>query len=340
MITTDWKEAPQPAGGNVRAASGKAGASGEEKGDSTRQATLLVGLACALTLLVVLLHGREGFWYALAVMIHRPQMADSAFGYRLLFPMLARFMEFVVPRIGDHAAFVAEQTVIIAVITWLSGEWTNLFLPRFGRMLGYVLLTVMLVPTMNYWTFYDLAIVGFWTACLWLLYRERWIAFLPVFGVAVLNHENILLIVPVALLYAFGRMRPSRLVLFAVAQFAIFAGLRFWVTHTVHGAHQWDNHLRDNIFFWRAYSLQRLVYAWAILIPWWLLAWRGWRHAPAVLRCGCVALPGLLLVAFIFGRIEEARLFDAFIPVCLGLIACWLRYEAKVALPRTDKALL
>jgi hypothetical protein len=292
--------------------------------DNTYKVAVPVGVACAASLVQAVLHGREGSWYVLSTMIHRPQLADPAFGYRLLLPSLARAIEFFLPRATDHNAFIATQILVIAVMIYLCGVWARLFLPGIGAPLGYLLATVMLIPTMNYWTFYDLAIVAFWSGCLLLLYHDRWLTYLIVFGFGVLNHENILLFVPVAVLYGLGRLRLPRLIVFALAQLVLYAGLRYMVIHTVHGARIWDNHLRDNIFFWRSYSLRTLTFGWMALVPWWLLALRGWRYAPKLLRCGCAALPGLLLVAIVFGRIEETRLFDAFIPVTTGLIACWL----------------
>jgi hypothetical protein len=292
---------------------------------NTYKVAIPVGVACAATLVLAVLRGREGSWYLLSTMIHHPQLADPAFGYRLLLPSLARAIEFFFPWATDHNAFIATQILTIGVMIYLCGAWTRLFLPGLGAPLGYLLATVMLVPTMNYWTFYDLAIVAFWSGCLLLLYHDRWLTYLIVFGFGVLNHENILLLVPVAVLYGLGRLRLPRLIAFALVQLVLYAGLRYMVIHTVHGARVWDNHLRDNIFFWRTYSLRTLTFGWMALVPWWLLALRGWRYAPKLLRCGCAALPGLLLIAIVFGRVEETRLFDAFIPVTIGLIACWLK---------------
>jgi hypothetical protein len=300
-----------------------------------------VGVACVATLVQVVLHGREGPWYPLSTIIHQPQLADPAFGYRLLLPMVARTLEYLVPRATDHNAFIAVQILVITVMIYLCGAWTRLFLPGLGRPLGYLLATVMLVPTMNYWTFYDLAIVAFWSGCLLSLYYDRWLIYLIVFAFGILNHENILLLTHAAVLYGLGRLRLPRLVVFAVVQLVLYAGLRYAVIHMVHGARVWDNHLRDNIFFWRAYSLRTLAFGWMALVPWWLLALRGWPYAPKLLRCGCVALPGLLLVAIVFGRIEETRLFDAFIPVTIALIACWLKEESSrwmTTAPRSESA--
>lgn len=290
---------------------------------------LLVGVPCVATLFLVLLHGYEGWWYPLATIIHHPETANPAFGYRQLLPMLARAFEHIVPAASDHNAFVATQLVAIVATVFLCGEWTRLFLPRFGRPLGYLLTTVMLAPTLDYWDFYDIAIVGFWAACLWLLYRKEWIGYTTVFALATLNHENNLLLVPVAVLFAASRMRISRLAIFAGAQVALFAAIRYAIIHAVHGARLWDFRLTENLEFWRWYSPRQLVYAAIVLVPWWLLAVRGWRKAPALVRCGGLAWLGLVAVTILFGRFDEARQFDAFIPVAIALIACWLNEETS-----------
>jgi len=122
-----------------------------------------------------------------------------------------------------------------------------------------------------------------------------------------------------------ARLRASQIALFAAVQLILYAGLRYAVIHMVHGAGLWDNRLVGNLLFWRTYSLRELLQSCIVLIPWWLLAARGWRNAPALLRCSCLALPGLLVVTMFFGRFNEARQFDAFIPTVIGLIACSLQ---------------
>ena len=267
----------------------------------------------------------EREFYPLATIIHHPEAANPAFGYRLLFPLCARLVEHLRPSLTDHNAFVVVQTIVIALTVWLVGEWVRLFWPRFGRPLGYVLLAVMLTPTISYLNFYDIAIVGFWAACLWLLYHQHWIGYLVVFGIATLNHENNLLLIPVAFVFALRSMSLLRLALLTAAQLALYGSLRYAVIHAVHGAPLWDNRLAQNLAFWQAYSTKALVYSALVLWPWWGLAAKGWKHAPRLLRCASLALPGLFLVTLLFGRFDEARQFDALIPIVIALVACWLR---------------
>ena len=88
-----------------------------------------------------------------------------------------------------------------------------------------------------------------------------------------------------------------------------------------------DNRIWDNLFFWRFYHMQSIFFACIAVVPWWAVACKGWKHSSSLLRCCALSLPGLYLVTFLFGKFDEARQFDAFIPVCMGFIACWLRSE-------------
>jgi hypothetical protein len=287
----------------------------------------LMGLASAMTMLMALERGYEGTWYRLSTIMHNPQAANPAFGYRLLFPLFAAKLQVLAPSLTDHNCFVAVQCVIIAVTVYLSGQWASLFLPRFGKLFGYILLPLIVCPTINYWTFYDIAIIGFWTACLLLLNYRHLLTYMAVFAVATLNHENILLLVPCAVLFNFGRMKFPRLVLFAMLQIALWSAIRYLLISLVPAGPVFDNRLWQNLVFWRYYPVRALLFASMILVPWWILALMGWKHAPSLLRCSAISLPGLFVVTTLFGKYDEARQFAAFAPTCIALIVCWLRSE-------------
>ena len=184
----------------------------------------LVG--CAATLLVALEHGQERSFYQISTIMHRPATANAAFGYRLLLPWLAVKLQGIGHSLTDHNAFIATQILAIVAAVALSGEWTRLFLPRFGRQFGYVATTLMICPTINYWTFYDIAIVAFWTGCLLLLHKRRLALFVALLAVGTLNHENTLLLIPCAVAYCLPRIKLGKLVLFTIAQVAAWALVR------------------------------------------------------------------------------------------------------------------
>ncbi len=278
-----------------------------------------------MAVLMAVERGYQGAWYQLGTIIHHPEIAEPPFGYRPLFPLLAAGFQTIFHRMNDHNVFIATQVICIGAAVYLMGRWTNLFLPGFGKLLGFMLAALMLCPTIGYWTFYDIALVGFWTACLMLLYYEQTVGYLLVFILGTFNHENMLLLVPCALLYLWGRVKFWKLLLLTVAQLAAWAGVRYLVVMSVHGAPAlFQNHLLMNLHFLKTYSKQALFFTGMTLVPWWGLAALGWRHAPRLLRCATITLPGLFLVTLLFGRFDEPRQFDGFIPVCAGLIACWV----------------
>jgi hypothetical protein len=286
--------------------------------------TVLVWLGCCVAILMALERGYEGAWYRLGTIIHHPEAAAAPFGYRPLLPLAAGGLQWLFHGMNDHNAFIATQVASIAATVYLMGKWTSLYLPVFGRLPGFMLAALLLCPTIGYWTFYDIALTGFWTTCLLLLYYEKRVGYVLVFTLATFNHENILLLVPCAVLYCRGRMKWWKLMLFTLAQIAAWCGVRYVVVASVHAAPAlFENHLQMNLHFWQSYTKQALFFTGVTLLPWWGLAAMGWKHATRLLRCAVITLPGLVLVTILFGRFDEPRQFDGFIPVCAGLIACW-----------------
>lgn len=271
-------------------------------------------------------HGWEAEFSPLGTLMHHPGTAEAAFGYRLLLPGLADLVQRFVPHLSDHNCYIATQLFAIVCTVVLSGEWAALFLPKLGREFGYAMLALMLCPTIDYLTFYDIAIVGFWTACLLLLYRGHLWAYVALLAVATLNHENTLLLIPCSLLYMLPLMNRTRLLLFAAAQVGAWCGVRFLVIHFTPSGPIFANHLWDNLHFWSFYWKRQSLFMNVLgYLPWWILAGLGWRASRRFLRCAALSLPELIVITFIFGKFNESRQFVAFIPVCMGLIACYVR---------------
>ena len=117
-------------------------------------------------------------------------------------------------------------------------------------------------------------------------------------------------------------MKPWKLAALTVAQLAAWTGVRYLVVSMFPGEPVlFENHL-FNLTFWRYYYSHALFYFAASLFPWWALAAMGWKYAPRILRCAALSFPGLIVVTFLFGKFDEPRQFDAFIPTCVGFIAC------------------
>lgn len=291
-------------------------------GPSMRTLNILMWAVCTITILGALENGYEGAFYPLSTYIHFTRGIEGPYAYRILFPLFAALLERIWPSLSDIAAFKATQLVCIGATVYLSGKWASLFLAN-GRILGYMLVALMLAPTINYWNFYDIALIGFWTGCLLLLYFEKPWAYFLVFAIATLNHENVLLLVPTAALYFWKRMPMPRLAVFAVGQLAVWVLIRYALVFSFPIPHViFFNFLRSNLEFWKYYDRRGYTYTAVVLLPGWALAAMGWKYAPRILRCAALTLPGLILVTVLFGKFDEARQFDGFIPTCVGLITC------------------
>ena len=289
---------------------------------STAVAVLMWG-ACTVTILSALDRGYEGNWYPLGAYIHHTKEATGPYAYRVMFPFFAGRLEWLFPWMNDRISFKATQLPCIAVTVYLMGKWASLFLPRYGRLIGFMLAALMLSTTITYWNFYDIGLTGFWTACLLLLYFERPVGYLLIFSLATLNHENILLLAPCAILYFVRRMSPWKLAAFAIAQLVAWTCVRYLVVSSFLLAPVlFYNGLDMNLAFWRHYDKRGYLNTALVLFPWWVLAAMGWKHAPRILRCAALSFPGLILVTILFGKYDEARQFDGFIPTCIGFITC------------------
>jgi hypothetical protein len=286
-----------------------------------------VFIGCASAILLAVEHGYEGPFYRLTTLLHHPTTAEAPFGYRLLLPWLGLAMQAIRPSLSDHNVFIYTQILAIVAALALSGEWTEIFLPRIGRPLAYLVATAMICPTIAYWTFYDNAIVAFWAGCLLLLYYERPVLFVILLAIGTLNHENTLLLVPCALAYWWPTKSKRSIVLFGLAQVAAWAAVRWLVVHYLASGAIFDNHIWNNLHPSSMYTLGGLFLSVILLLPWWALAALGWKHSPYILKCASISLPELILITFLFGKFDEPRQFVAFIPACVGLIACWVGHE-------------
>src|SRR5205085_1639332 len=125
--------------------------------------------------------------------------AAPPFNHRLLFVLLARVFHWMNPALHVPACYFLSQIVAAGAAFLVIEPWARRFVaPRHAEWSRPILL-LLLIPTFTYWTFFDLGIVFFHTAALLALMRRRDGWFLLAFAAGTLNHENTLLLVPVAL---------------------------------------------------------------------------------------------------------------------------------------------
>jgi hypothetical protein len=288
-------------------------------------ASWAVTLGCAWALFICLTkHGFDSTWYPLHAQIHNPT-ALKVVGHRVLLPWCALMLQNLVPALNDVRAYWVTQAVMCLLASVAVGYWSAEVLgPRF-RAAGQALMVVMVSATIGYYTFYDIAIVFFFTAALLCLKREWYAAFVALVGVATLNHENILLVIPVAALILFDT--APRRIWIGVPGTALAAHIaaRLLVHHFM------ANDSAADLRFWTNLaefaSVKPILLKSAItVIPWWIAAMYGFAVSDRFIRRCSVLLPLLIAVTYLFGKFYESRQFDAFVPVAIvGVLAAGRR---------------
>jgi len=160
--------------------------------------------------------------------------------HRLLFVGVAWIFRLLIPSLDAIHCYYLSQ---IVALLWSFSMISLLVREVVGSdkvFAAYPLLALMLMPTFEYFTFYDIGIVGFFAACLLLLHRGRDGLFLATFTIGLFNHENLLLMAPVAVLYK-GANRDYR-------RAVILPSLRLRFTRA-----------RASSFIWRCLPIIRLT---------------------------------------------------------------------------------
>ncbi len=303
---------------------------------------VIMTLGCSWVIFLVLrLQAFEPSWYPLKPLIDNPR-ACPLIGHRILFVWLAQFAQLLRPSMDPVRLYMASQIVPILFTTYIVGRWSAIFVGSRLSFLGQVLLVVFLVPTFSYYNFYDIGIVGFFCAAFLLLYRRRYWAFVAVTGLATLNHENALLLIPVAVFACYREVPRRQLSLIALSGLGVHLAVRgalelFMPLHTVGDMGVWANPL-DLV-----QMPVMMVMSIGLLLPRWALAFLGLPAAPPLVRRLACVYPLLLVVTAVFGQLHEARQFDAGIPVEIGVIMCYIRravQSAEAEAPLTEGVLV
>ena len=265
-------------------------------------------------------YGYEGAWMPLQSIMNFS--FPPPVGHRVLFVLLADGIQAVFPSLGYLKCFLLSQLVAILLAFEAIRRWGGLFVREELSIVAQLLLTVILIPTLHYYDFYDFGVVFFFSACLYCLFTDRFLPYLFLLAVGTFNHEITLLLVPVFVAVHFpeGLTRPR--IWYQVAlQLAAWVGVRalmFWLLPS----HAWPElRLQANI--------QEMLHPTPGLLSryiapglWMGLALLGYRRAPRRLRRALILLPLLAITTFVYGHFHEIRQFDALIPVIVALILC------------------
>ncbi len=290
---------------------------------------LLVGLSW-LTFNALLEQGFEGSWYLLRdVMTFRE---GPPFQHRVLFVLLADAIQAALPGFGYVRCYMLSQGVAIVLTFLMVRRWSEHFVAGKLAFLGQFLLAAMLIPTFRYYTFYDIGTVFFFTACLDLLWRGQLLLYLVAFTLGTLNHEVILLVVPVAaLVRGSARRGRTHVAAFVMAQLGLYAAARLALFRFLPAAGAWQSGKAAynlHLFTHDPLAVAKLALT---LLPWYVMAALGWKYATRDLKQCAWLLPLMGGTYWFVGQLNEPRLFDGFIPVAIGFVLCFLAASLPAA---------
>ena len=282
-------------------------------------------LGCSAILLLELFYqGKE--LYSLSGVIEHPGIT-SLTGKRLLFASIAIVLHQLRPTLSNKTLILASQAPAVVFTTWAVGRWCLVAVGRRFSWVGQILLVFFLVPTIRYYTFYDVGIVGFYALIFTEIYLGRYWQTVPLVALATLNHENSLLLVPVifACAAAGGSFRKAAGI--SLSALAGYAAVRLLLAHFLPAPGIGRPHLYTNSHSITHFGPE-LVPPAAILGLRWLLAAAGFRYAPPPIRKMAVFWPFLFVVTYVFGQLGEARQFNADIPYCIVLVLLLLEHAS------------
>jgi hypothetical protein len=268
-------------------------------------------------------HGHERPWYPLATIIHDPANRP-VFGHRPLFPWVALLLEKVFPFLSDLRSFFVVQAILCIVACYLAGLWAEDIVGLRYRVLGPCLLVLMLSPTFGYFNFYDIAIVCFFTAALLCLRRRFLVAFVVLVGLGTVNHENILLLIPIAAIILYQEVTTKTLFAVVLSALGAYVVARIFTAAVLPQDKLFDLRFWDNLYQVGTGN-GMILHALPTYLFWGMAAFAGFADSNRFIRKCTLLLPMLALVTYLFGRFGETRQFDAFIPVMIAMVLSGVR---------------
>jgi hypothetical protein len=258
--------------------------------------------------------------------------APKPFCYRWLTPALLNLLT----RLGlsPQSAVAAFEWGSLCCLYYLLRAYLGLFMSSkraaYAALSGYFVVPFVFIIPQPYtvWFPWDVSSVCFFTALLYLLYRERWVLWHAVFLAGTLNRETTLLLLPLFLLLlkvrGASRERLLHLCASALVWVAAKGALAWWFkAHSGPWMLEWL-HRDQTRAHWRV-NLDQLTdpSLWPYLLSalgfLWILAWHLRKvSADPFLRAGLVILPPYALSVFLFGNMAELRVYADLIPVVLA----------------------
>ncbi len=279
-------------------------------------------------------YGYEGAWMPLQSIMNFS--FPPPVGHRVLFVLLADGIQAAIPSLGYLKCFLLSQLVAILLAFEAIRRWGALFVREELSIVAQFLLAIILIPTLHYYDFYDFGVVFFFSAGLYCLFTNHFLAYLLLLAVGTFNHEITLLLVPVFVAIHFPEgLKQRRIWGQVLLQLATWGGVRalmFWLLPS-HAAP--ELRLQTNIDE-LLHPTPGLLLRYLGPCIWIGVAMLGYRRAPQRLRRAIILLPLLAATTFVYGQFHEVRQFDAFIPVLVALILCGIPGDIPLRAPRQN----
>lgn len=148
----------------------------------------LATLGCGMTLFLELIYqGRE--IYSLWGVVSNPGM-EPIIGHRLLFAWIGILAHHYATHLSSTQLILISQAPACLFSIWAVGLWSQAVVGRNFALVGQVLAVFFFVPTLRYYTYYDIGIMGLWSLTFLAIYRGKFLLTIPLIAIAKLHHEN------------------------------------------------------------------------------------------------------------------------------------------------------
>lgn len=290
-------------------------------GSDWRDYAIFAVYAAAFAYLLVQV-GSEQKWYVIdKIMAYQ---GTPPFQHRVLFIFPAQLLQYVMPQLSAIECFLWSQLLAVVLTLWAVRRFASLFIRSDLAFIGQFLALCMWAPTLTYYTFYDIGIIFVYAFCLYHLMRRELLPYLAMLVVGTFNHEITLFLIVASAVVYLGNMSLRSLAALLALQLLLYGLVRLLLFYLLPAHQAWEGgKLAFNLHL-LLHQTRGLVYNLGPLLLWYGLAATGWRHAPPFLRRCTLILPCLLVMTTLVGQFNEARQFDAFIPVAMALMLCSL----------------
>jgi hypothetical protein len=300
----------------------------------------LISNLVAIATVCVLFHNLafrewEAPWYNVHDMMNHPENVP-VFGQRLLMIWPSILLKHLLPNLSDIQCFIVVQGLGIVLAVYAVGEWSALFVGRQLMFVGQMFFALFLLPTADFFVAHDIAVVFSYCFCFFFLYKRQYLFFLIAFSIGILNHQNILLLIPTAIAIMWPVENQQTVIGVGALAGIIYVSIQFILNHTIpipitHEIKVWFN-MRQI-----AEAHRTMIFGAMLTVPWWLAAALAFRNADPFLKRASILLPMQLAIYAVYGQLNEARLFDGFLPILIGIYLCYIR-ERFLANPLPNRS--